>query len=111
MTQPSMARNAATADVVFSGVTTEVVFRLQNLPWDPFSCGIHIIQASAAFTVQVMGPLGVFGPYPQTDSDGVQGGGANDIVVIRGRWEQIKVLLAAGNVAVRGDWVIDAYQA
>lgn len=104
-------RNAATADILFPGVSTEIILKQQNLGYDPFSMPIHIVQATAAFTVEVLGPLGVFGPYPQTQSGGVQGAGANGIVIVRGRWEQIKVKLTAGDVAVRGDAFADGYQA
>ena len=110
MATPTLARNNATADKVFTSVSTAVVLSLQSLGWDPMMFPVHIIQASDTFTVEVLGPLGTFGPYPEAVSDGTQGGSANGIVVVRGRWEQIKVKITSGNVAVRGDLVSAAYR-
>lgn len=107
---PTIKRNAATFDKVFTGVASEVVLDLQSLGWDPFMFGCHVVQASVAFTVEVLGPLGVFGPYPVIDSDGTQGAGAGEVLIVRGRWERIKVILGeAGDVGVRADLVLDAY--
>ncbi len=111
MAGTGLKRNNATADKLFENVSTEVVLSLQSLGWDPMMYPVHIIQASAAFTIEVLGPLGVFGPYPINADNGTQGGGANDVVVVRGRWEQIRVLLTTGDVAVRGDLVTMAYPA
>lgn len=110
MAQPTLQRNAATADLTFPSVAGSVILRRQLTGVDHFMFGIHIIQASAAFTIEVMGPLGVFAPYPQTEGTGIQGGGANGIVIVRGRWEQIKVV-TTGSVAMRADLVLDAYAA
>ncbi len=110
MATPILARNNATADKLFASVSTEVILDRQSLGWDPMAFPVHIIQASNTFTIEVLGPLGTFGPYPETVSDGTQGGGANGIVVVRGRWERIKVKITSGNVAVRGDLVSAAYR-
>lgn len=91
MPTPSLQRNAATADKLFDQVIDEVVLRLQSLEWDPFMFGIHIVQCNRDYTVEVLGPLGVFAPHPQTAATGIQGAAAGEPMIVRGRWEQIKV--------------------
>jgi hypothetical protein len=69
------------------------------------------IQSTAAFTVEVVGPIGSFladpphSPYP---GPGPSSGGANEIVLIRGRWQSIRVA-TTGNVYVMIDTDLRAY--
>lgn len=87
----TLTRNAATYDKVLDNVGEEALLSLQSLGWDPFMAGVHVVQADHEFTVEVLGPLGTFSPYPQQRNSGLQGGDANHPLVVRGRWEQIKV--------------------
>lgn len=91
MATPVLQRNAATRDFLFENVGEEVVLRLQSLPWEPFMFGIHVVQADSAYTVEVMGPLGTFAPYPSVDNTCTVGAAANGIFLVSGKWEQIKI--------------------
>lgn len=84
-------RNAATADKLFDRVVDEVVLSRQSTGYSLFSCGINIVQADRDFTVEVLGPLGVFAPAPVTTALGVRAAAGAAPVIVRGRWEQIKI--------------------
>lgn len=70
------------------------------------------IQSTAAFTVEVMGPIYAAGgtnpPYSPYPGPGVASGAANEIVLIRGRWQAIRVA-TAGEVHVMIDTDFRAY--
>jgi hypothetical protein len=63
------------------------------------------VQCTAPFTVEVVGPMGSFmndpphSPYP---GPGPAAGGANEIVIIRGRWHSLRVA-TTGTVYVMFD--------
>lgn len=69
------------------------------------------IQATAAFAVEVVGPIGHFEldpPYSPYPGPGVSSAGANEIVLIRGRWQAIRVV-TTGNVYVMLDSDLRSY--
>lgn len=52
------------------------------------------VQSTAPFTVEVVGPIGSFvadPPYSPYPGPGPASGGANDVVIIRGRWQFLRV--------------------
>lgn len=68
------------------------------------SCTRLIVSSTAAFTVQVEFPGGAYEDHP----DGTISGGANDIKIIRGRWNSIKVT-TTGDVTVAADFTLGAF--
>lgn len=112
MATPLLARNAATSDrSAVVPVSGEIVITQQTAGYDPFQFGMHVIQADALYTVEVLGPGGVYGPYPKTSTDATVGGAANAIVLVSGKWEGIKVKAAAGsNVYWRADLGHEQFQ-
>jgi hypothetical protein len=112
MADPRTQRNARTPTKTYaSGAGSPpgtVLIRQQLVGWDTMAYGIHVIQCDAVYTVDVEGPSGVYAPLPALYAGGVVGGGANAIVIVRGRWPAIRVT-TAGNVSVYGDFVLEAY--
>jgi len=52
------------------------------------------VQATADFSVDVLGPMGVIelnAPYSPYPGPGPAAGGANEVVLIRGRWNALRV--------------------
>lgn len=105
-----LKRGDATADIALPIVGGEAVITQQSVGWHVFSFSIHIVQCDADFTVEVLGPSGVYAPYPKVDTASTVGGVANGLYVVVGRWEGIKIKAASGTVYVRGDLRYGAYQ-
>lgn len=96
---------AVPAEVALAPATGVVLINSNTVGRDLEDFGVLVVQSTAAITLaEVMGPAG-WGPYPglpaTTDA-------ANKILIIRGRWPQVRVT-TAGNVSVRGDMLALAY--
>lgn len=86
-----------------AGSLGHVVLDGETLKFDPSRAVTLVVQADAAYSVEVQGPARVWAPYP-----GSAGALANEVTIVRGRWLGIRVV-TTGNVWAQTDKNPDAW--